>query len=61
MVAVVVVAATGAGDGHGGHRCDGHGSRPDPAVPGAISPLPQGLVPVHWVGSLSAESEGHWG
>lgn len=44
--------------GHGGHCC---GSRPDPAVPGAISPLPRGLVPVHWVGSLSAESEGHWG
>ena len=47
--------------GHGGRRCSGCGSRPDPAVPGAISPLPRGLVPVRWVGSLSAESEGHWG
>lgn len=51
----------GRGDrtGHGG-RCRGS-SRQDPAVPGAISPLPRGLVPLHWVGSLSAESEGHWG
>lgn len=25
-----------------------------------LAPAPR-LLPVHWVGSLSAESEGHWG
>lgn len=70
LLAVVAagVAAGGAGGGshggggrggRGGHGCGG--SRTDPAVPDAISPLPRGLVPVHWVGSACAESEGHWG
>lgn len=55
---LAVVAAGGEGGGSGGGR---GGSRTDPAVPGAISPQPRGLVLLHWVGSPCAESEGHWG